>query len=140
MTPVVIGASVAVKWFLRDSDDERHAADALRWLRLSCSGDVRFLQPPHFRTEVAAVLSRLKPGSSAADIAELFEMEFSILDNPDVYQEASRLSVRLQYHLFDTMYHALALTNPGVHLITADERYYRKARHVGAIEALGDHP
>lgn len=136
MTPLVVDASVAVKWFLRESDDERDADEALRWLRASCSGEVQFLQPPHFRAEVAAVLARLKPDESAADIADFLDMEFSVLDNATVYQEARRLSVQLGHHLFDTMYHAVALKNPGARLITADERYYRKARHLGAIQTL----
>ncbi len=136
MIPLVVDASVAVKWFLHESDHERNSDEALRWLRASCSGEVHFLQPPHFRAEVAAVLARLKPDESVADIADFLEMEFSVFDDVTIYQAARALSVQLGHHLFDTMYHAIALKNSGARLITADERYYRKARHLGAIQRL----
>jgi len=105
---LVVDASVAVKWFLRDSSREPDTANALAILRTSCNGKISFHQPPHFITEVAAVLSRLKP------------------------REA------LDHHLFDTLYHAVALSIADTELITADQAYYRKARKQGNILLLGD--
>jgi predicted nucleic acid-binding protein len=48
------------------------------------------------------------------------------------------LSIQLNHHLFDTLYHALALSVPGAILVTADRRYYDKARTVGQIAWLPD--
>lgn len=48
------------------------------------------------------------------------------------------LTVRYQHHLFDTLYHAVALHTPGAVLITADERYYAKARLEGQISLLAN--
>lgn len=39
-------------------------------------------------------------------------------------------------HLFDTLYHAVALETEGAVLVTADERYYSKARRVGGVRLL----
>ena len=48
------------------------------------------------------------------------------------------LAVRYQHHLFDTLYHAVALHTPGAVLVTADERYYNKTRLEGQIYLLAD--
>jgi predicted nucleic acid-binding protein len=43
----------------------------------------------------------------------------------------------LRQHLFDTLYHAVALET-GATLVTADERYYETARGEGNITLLSD--
>jgi hypothetical protein len=42
------------------------------------------------------------------------------------------------HHLFDTLYHAVALEHEDALLVTADDRYYRKAEHYGTIAVLRD--
>lgn len=101
----VVDASVAVKWFadgdwaLREDDIE----PALELLKTSTRGTLDFYQPPHFLTEVAAVVSR-----------------------------------QLDHHLFDTLYHAVALSIPGAVLVTADHRYFARAQPLGQIAWLAD--
>lgn len=56
----------------------------------------------------------------------------------DVYLKASGLSDSLNQHLFDTLYHAVALTEPDTIFVTADEHYYRKAVSEGQIVRLKD--
>lgn len=46
--------------------------------------------------------------------------------------------MRYQHHLFDTLYHAVALHTPNAVLITADARYHAKARLEGQISLLAD--
>ena len=46
------------------------------------------------------------------------------------------LARALGQHVFDTLYHAVALLTPGAMLVTADERYYRKAAAYGSIVLL----
>jgi predicted nucleic acid-binding protein len=48
------------------------------------------------------------------------------------------LALRYRHHLFDTLYHAVALHTPGAVLVTADERYYNKTRLEGQISVLAD--
>ena len=48
------------------------------------------------------------------------------------------LARQLDHPLFDTLYHALALATPGATLVTADSRYFDKARHLGQIAWLPD--
>jgi predicted nucleic acid-binding protein len=47
------------------------------------------------------------------------------------------LAIDLHHHLFDTLYHAVALETESV-LVTADGRYLAKARDLGQIMHLAE--
>jgi hypothetical protein len=51
-----------------------------------------------------------------------------------------QLSHQLGHHLFDTLYHAVALETEGAALVTADDAYRHKALQlgVGQVVALSD--
>lgn len=128
---IVVDASVALKWFLQDNEDHCDKAIALL---------MRYplIQPPHFIAEVAAVLARKKTIEADQDLADLLEVEMTIADEPTIYQKAIRLSIDLNHHLFDTLYHAVALETKDAVLITADNVYYENAKHLGRIKFLAD--
>jgi len=132
----VLDASVIVKWLLRDSDGEPDTPAALSLMEAVADGDFEVLQPPHWLAEVAAVMARLSPTTLATDIADLFALDFDVLDDLAVYQRATRLAVELHQHLFDTLYHAVALESTGCTLVTADLRYLKKASAHGRIAGL----
>ena len=136
----VVDASVAVKWFLLEKPDEDHAMQAMRLLEQAASGDIQLRQPPHFIAEMAAVLARLKPEGAQQDLLDLLqiEQEAAADADADIYVTALDLAMRHQHHLFDTLYHAVALHTPGAQLITADKRYYDKTRREGRICLLAD--
>ena len=52
-------------------------------------------------------------------------------------RRAAELSIALDHHLFDTLYHAVALEE-GATLVTADATYFGKAKNLGSIELLAD--
>lgn len=137
---LVIDASVACKWFLRFRSDEDGVPQALSLLNQSVIGTVKVLQPPHFHAEMGAVLAREKPDTAQDDLEDLLQLDFGIADQPDIYARAVALSLRLGHHLFDTLYHAVALQTHGAMLITADRRYFAKARDEGRIGLLTDLP
>jgi predicted nucleic acid-binding protein len=66
----------------------------------------------------------------------LLAMEFPVADDTAVMHRATRLAVESGQPLFDTLYHAVALESEAATLITADERYRRKAQGYGRIVAL----
>ena len=134
----VVDASVAVKWFLSFKPNEDHADLALKILEQAVLGPLKFVQPPHFIAEVAAVLARLRPDDAPDDLVDLLMIERRTLDTPEMYATALDLAMRHQHHLFDTLYHAVALHTPGATLITADRRYYDKAKAVGSVTLLAD--
>lgn len=135
---LVLDASVAVKWFLPFNPDEDHADLALAILKRSVRGTVQLVEPVHFIAEVASVLARLRPAEARGDLFNLLDIERRTLDSPEIYATALELAQRHQHHLFDTLYHAVALHTPGATLVTADERYHAKARAEGRISLLAD--
>lgn len=138
MIRIVVDASVAVKWLLPQRKDEADSAAALRLLREFVAGRLELQQPPHWLAEVAAVVTRLSPETAADDVSDLVEMKIDTVASRNVYLVAVELARRLDHHLFDTLYHAVALTQPSATLVTADARYFRKARGHGAIALLSD--
>ena len=134
---LVVDASVAVKWFLPESPSEADAEQAAALLRAVKESRVDLLQPPHWLAEVAAVITRLRPEIAAEAIDLLDAMELETTADAEVYKHASRLAKQLHQHLFDTLYHAVAIANDAL-LVTADARYLRKAERVGNIVALDE--
>lgn len=137
MKRFVIDASVAVKWFLPDAADEADVPAAVGLLLQLGAEDVAFVQPAHWKAEVAAVLARRAPETATLCIEDLNLLAgIDILDSAPIYRRAVDLARRLQHHLFDTLYHAVAL-EADAPMVTADRRYYDKARHLGHIRLLG---
>jgi len=133
---VVADASVMVKWLLPSGALEVGSDKAIALLSAVREGTIELIEPPHWLAEVAAVLARLSPQTLADDVADLYAMELPVLDTPGMYMTACELARNLGQHVFDTLYHAVALEMPSAMLITADERYYRKAFKRGSILLL----
>jgi len=133
---VVADASVMLKWLLPSAEPEVDSDKAIALLAAVLEGTIDLIQPPHWLTEVAAVLTRLSPQTVDDDVADLYAIELPVLDTPGVYLTACELARTLGQHVFDTLYHAVALETPGAMLVTADERYYRKAVARGSILLL----
>lgn len=134
---LVIDASISVKWFLPHRAGEQHLEQANQVLSALDRPETELFEPVHWVIETLAVLARLEPGLSddaqiaLDDIAPTVVTEFSTL------RRAIGLAVRLNQHLFDTLYHAVAL-EVGATLVTADQRYFAKAQGQGSIMMLDD--
>lgn len=138
MTRFVIDASVAVKWFLPDAADEPNTLEALDLLLRLRAGEIRCLQPPHWKAEVAAVLACRVPDIAAESVDDLNLLEgIEIVDTPLIYHRGVQLAIALDHHLFDTLYHAAALETDAV-MLTADRRYHAKASRLGHIQLLDE--
>jgi len=135
---VVADASVAVKWAYRFRDDEADGAKALALLDGYRKGETALLEPPHWLAEVAAVIARQSPEAALEYINVLYALRVPVADGPVVYARACELAITTGQHVFDTLYHAVALTSPDCTLITADERYYDNAHKEGSIMLLRD--
>lgn len=129
---LVLDASVALKWLLAGEPDASLAENLLKAAR---TGRVNLLSPPHAIAEILAVLARREPDRLPDALAVLYDVGFVESSGRRVHQLAAILSVQLDHHLFDTLYHAVAI-DAGATLITADERYFGKARALGHIELL----
>lgn len=139
MTTLVLDASVIVKWIFADRADETHSLQAIQILQDIKETLASVVQPPHWLTEVAAVIVRLEPQRADQAVSLLNALEFRISSAVEVYQKACELSASSGEHLFDTLYHAVALTERNAMLVTADERYYKKAHKAGKMMRLKEY-
>jgi predicted nucleic acid-binding protein len=69
----------------------------------------------------------------------LHAMEFAVSDGLEVYRRACELAVASKQHVFDTLYHAVALSQSDGVLVTADEQYYRRTLGAGQVTLLRDY-
>ena len=136
--PLVVDASVVVKWVFPGNDGEANIQQAMAVFQSVRAGKTQLLQPPHWLAEVSAVCVRLDARIAQDAIRFFHAMHVRVADSPEIYSRACKLAQRLDHHLFDTLYHAVALTIPETLLVTADHRYFRKAKKYGAILSLAE--
>ena len=136
----VVDASVASKWFAKGNwaTREDDIEPALDILLASRNGTLDFYQPPHFLADVAAVLARLAPDTAPQCVQDIAAMNITWAAPTVACARAIELACELNHHLFDTLYHALALESPSAMFVTADRRYFDKAKHLGQIIWLPD--
>jgi predicted nucleic acid-binding protein len=135
---VVLDASVVLKWLLGDPAREPDTEKAFAVIESVVQGHLEVLQPVHWLAEVAAVAARLTPQTAVSDVELLSAMEFPTTDEPIVIRRATNLAIETNHHLFDTLYHAVALEYDDAVMVTADDQYLGKAQNRGRIVALRD--
>lgn len=135
---IVVDASVVVKWLLSDAEREGETERATRLMTWLIDGREPVVQPVHWLVEVGAVLARLSPKTAEDDLILLRGLDLPYDDGPSVIGRACRLAIDLRQHLFDTLYHAVALETPGATLITADDKYFAGAASLGQIVRLAE--
>lgn len=138
MKAFVIDASVIIKWIFPERKDESHLSEAIHLLKAVKQDKITVLQPVHWLAEVSAVMARLQPKIAMDAIDLLYAMEFKVIDNVEIFRLACDLSQKFDHHLFDTLYHAVALYQGNTTFITADEQYYKKTYKQGAVMRLAD--
>lgn len=133
---LVVDASVALKWFLRASG-ERHLVQAESVAAAIELSGTELLAPAHWTAEVMAVLARVEPALIDDALVVLDDMRPTVIQGAPVLKRAAELAGTLNHHLFDTLYHAVALEEQAT-LVTADESYFGKAKGHGGIVQLAD--
>jgi predicted nucleic acid-binding protein len=134
---LVVDASVVIKWLFADPEREAHTQQATNLMSAIVRQGIPAVQPVHWLVEVGAVLARMTPDKAEQDIVLLNALDLKIQHGPEILQRACRLAIDLNHHLFDTLYHAVALETDSV-LVTADDRYLAKARDLGQIMHLAE--
>lgn len=132
----VLDASVTVKWFAESWNEEGNVLEATSLLRSLQNDEIEVIQPPHWKAEVVSVLARRQPDGVNEALLLMDGLDIICVDNWEVYLRAAKMSISLNHHLFDTLYHAVALEH-GAEFITADKKYFNKARNLGSITLLG---
>lgn len=129
---LVVDASVAAKWHLRD---EEGAADALAILTRFVNGELALVAPDHLRYEIASTLTVATLGERqrlSATVAEraldyFLRLGIETVGTDALIRAAFPLVHRHGIAYYDALYLALA-DNLGVPLITADRRFYQRVR------------
>ena len=134
---LVVDASVAVKWFLGSRSDEPHLAQAEAVAAAIERSNTELLAPGHWIAEVIAVLARIDPGAVDDALLFLHDMKPNLIQGVTVLKRAADMSIALDHHLFDTLYHAVALEEAAT-LVTADTAYFAKAKDLGGVQLLAD--
>jgi predicted nucleic acid-binding protein len=138
MATWVVDASVILKWLLADPEREPDTAQASALMEAIATGRESIVQPPHWLAEISAVLARLTPETAEDDVTRLRAMDWPIADDVEVWARAVRLSIVTRQHVFDTLYHAVALEHDSALLVTADDKYRQPAERIGRVVALQD--
>jgi predicted nucleic acid-binding protein len=87
--------------------------------------------------EILSVIARARPQRVPLTLGILSTLSFTEIRQYATYRRAADLSIALNHHLFDTLYHAVALEE-GATLVTADAAYFGKAKDLGNVELLAD--
>ena len=133
---LVVDASVAVKWFVREENSD----SAGRLLE----GDHDLHAPRLMAAEVGNALwqkarvGELEPGRAGALANAIAGIGVRWTDDELVCSEAVRLALALNRPVYDCVYLALA-HRIGATLVTADERFFNAlaaTEHGGAVVAL----
>jgi predicted nucleic acid-binding protein len=135
---IVLDASVILKWLMEDPLREPDTDKASALMESIVKGGLEVLQPVHWLAEVAAVVARLTPSTAVRDVQLLAALELPSCDDPNVICRATSLAIETGSHLFDTLYHAVALEHEDATLVTADGRYFAKASSCGRVTTLHD--
>jgi len=139
MSLMVVDASVAVKWILREPGDEA----ALALLSAYAANKLDLIAPRLLMEEVASAISKrcrrrvLSAAEGNAAYRTFALRHPRLVDSASQVNQALALSVRHHISFWDSIYLALAIDRKA-DLITADRRFHRAAgRHYPFTKLLG---
>lgn len=137
MKLVVPDASVILKWVL-PCDEEPDAAAALRLRDAAAAGKLALRVPGLWLYEVGNILTRNFPAHALALLESLTGFGIPEGDTGEPWRKQAVALVRdYRVTFYDAAYHALALVERGT-FITADGKYFAKAKGAGAIALLAE--
>jgi predicted nucleic acid-binding protein len=122
----VLDASVAAKWFLPRAA-EPLADEALALLRRYADGEIEFMVPDLFWTELSNVLwkavrtGRILEKAATQALNDTLRYGLPTVGEPDLAEDALAIALSTGRTVYDAIYVALAVQR-NASLITADER------------------
>lgn len=133
----VVDASVALKWYVQRG--EANVTKAFQLLEAYGRGQCTLRAPDLLLWEVANALTighRLKPADVFEALTHLRGLEMDLKAMQwSTLRSAVEIASTCDATVYDAYYLALALESAGV-LVTADERFLRKARRYPGIVSL----
>ena len=141
MKILIVDASVAAKWFLREAQHE--IASELR--RAADNDDLKLLVPEVFYLEMGSIFRKkvkeglLKPQDALETFARLEEISMDRYSDKELAEVSLEIALKYEISVYDAAYVGLA-SACGAPLVTADEVLLKKCRKHGFeyIRALRD--
>ena len=130
MSPLVIDASVILKWYLKD---EESGKEAISLLEKHVSGKVELLAPALLNYEVlnallvAERMGRIAPDTTQKAIEGFLELDIDLCDPFGDYPDILSLARAFHRTVYDASYISLAQKR-GIAFITGDKRLYNAVK------------
>lgn len=124
----VIDASVAIKWFLKETFSEK--------ARSLLTTDTEWIIPKLFFLETTAILTKKfrRRELSASQVRHIFDVlqsvPFTIYEDRTLLSAALSLSLNTHTSVYDSMYLTLAISEQTT-FITADKRFANRIKQTG---------
>lgn len=142
---LVVDASVAVKWYLPEGEDDLDAARLV--LDRFSTGQLGLVAPDLIVYEVASAVTvatigrqpRLSPALGDLAIARFLALELRTANGTGLLSAAFALVHRHGCALYDASYLALA-QRLGIRFITADRKLHRRIGELPEVVWLADYP
>ncbi len=143
LADLVVDASVAIKWHLRDEDNVDEAALVLE--RFS-EGQISLFAPTHIQYEVASAITaatigqnpRLSQAEGEAAIDEFLTIQMNVVDDSKIIVDAYKLVHQYGCSFYDCLYLALS-QQLNIPFITADNRLYQRIKKLPNVIWVADY-
>ena len=135
---LVPDTSVMLKWCVKEQEDRQHVK---KMQDDFLERNINIIVPALLGWELNNFLGRIYSPEVALmkySYFKTFRLTESLLLNLEVSGLAFRIMKKADVTFYDASYHALALFLNGTFL-TADVKYYNKAKAFGGIKLLGDY-
>lgn len=134
----IIDASILIKWLLNEKED---LFKALKIIQDFMSQKIDLIVPTHCYYEILNTFGIKVPSKAITLYSQILMLQIPeqklTLKNAFKALEIMRKISKVSF--YDASYHATAIENNGT-FITADEKYYRKAKSLKHIILLKNYP
>ena len=137
---VVVDASLAVKWLVREEHTDKALAILSAWHDEDVTPTAPYLLPFEVTNALHRIVLRghLTVGDAARMISQLLSSRLELHQTAELHARALELATELQQGaVYDAHYLALA-EDFGCELWTADQRFHRAAEGAGNVHWIGD--
>lgn len=134
----IIDASILIKWLLNERKD---LFNALKIIQDFMSQKIDLIIPTHCYYEILNTFGIKVPSKAITLYSQVLMLQIpeQRLTLENVFRALEIMHKIPKVSFYDAIYHAVAMENGGI-MITADEKYYRKAKSFKHITLLKNYP
>lgn len=127
---IVVDASVAVKWYIKDESESDRAIDILLDYK---EGKVSFVEPLLLYYEIANAVhiavqrKRVTEDDGKDIIRDMLDLEMTFVDSVEMIRNAYGIARKYNISVYDAFYIEVAKDN-GIMLYTGDKKFYNAVK------------